>query len=69
MEGSVQLILHWLEQVKQDMQIQDIKPLKTNVNLNHISRFGSYRAVNIFRLRYKNESRNAIKGNKRSLFW
>ena len=25
-EVSVQLVLHWLQQVKQDIQIQDIKP-------------------------------------------
>jgi hypothetical protein len=49
----------------QDIQIQDIKPLKTSINLNHISSFGSYLAVNILRLRYKNESRNAVKGNNR----
>jgi hypothetical protein len=40
---------------KADIQIKDVNPWKTNINLNHISRFGSYRAVNILRLCYKNE--------------
>ena len=69
MEGSVQLVFHWLEQLKQDIQIQDIKTWKTNINLKHISRFGSYRAVNIPRLSYKNESRNAVKGKNRNYIY
>ena len=42
---------------------------KTKINLNSVSRFSPYRAVNTLRLGYKNQPVNIVQGKNRSLFW